>query len=69
MDSCALRVPGFPAIPTGRLCRRRVQGISPHPRDTCLWLEVAPGLAVHRITDIALKASTVSPDIRPDLLQ
>ena len=33
------------------------------PGDVCLWLEVPPGLAVYCITDIALKASTVSPDI------
>jgi len=35
------------------------QGFLPIPGDACLWLEVSPGLAVHRVTDIALKASTV----------
>jgi len=35
------------------------QGFLPIPGDACLWLEVAPGMAVHRLTDIALKASTV----------
>ena len=34
-------------------------GFLPIPGDACLWLEVSPGMAVHRITDIALKASTV----------
>ena len=34
-------------------------GFLPIPGDACLWLEVSPGLAVHRMTDIALKASTV----------
>jgi ethanolamine utilization microcompartment shell protein EutS len=35
------------------------QGFLPIPGDACLWLEVSPGMAVHRLTDIALKASTV----------
>jgi hypothetical protein len=35
------------------------QGFLPVPGDACLWLEVAPGMAVHRLTDIALKASNV----------
>ncbi|WP_254217232.1 BMC domain-containing protein [Synechococcus sp. CCY 9618] len=34
-------------------------GFLPIPGDACLWLEVSPGMAVHRVTDIALKASTV----------
>ena len=33
------------------------QGFLPVTGDSCLWLEVAPGMAVHRVTDIALKAS------------
>ncbi len=35
------------------------QGFPPVPGDSCLWVEVAPGMAVHQITDIALKASQV----------
>lgn len=35
------------------------QGFLPKPGDSCLWLEVEPGLAIHRLTDIALKASPV----------
>ena len=31
----------------------------PIPGDSCLWMEVSPGMAVHRVTDIALKASNV----------
>ncbi|QCU89371.1 BMC domain-containing protein [Thiomicrorhabdus sediminis] len=34
-------------------------GFLPVPGDSCLWLEVAPGMAVHRLSDIALKASNV----------
>lgn len=35
------------------------QGFLPKPGDSCLWLEVSPGMAVHRLTDIALKAAPV----------
>jgi ethanolamine utilization microcompartment shell protein EutS len=35
------------------------QGFLPKPADSCLWLEVSPGMAIHRLTDIALKASPV----------
>ena len=29
------------------------------PGNACLWVEVAPGMAVHRLTDIALKSTRV----------
>ena len=35
------------------------QGFLPVPGDACLWMEVEPGMAVHRLTDIALKATRV----------
>ena len=35
------------------------QGYPPTPGKACLWIEVAPGMAVHRLTDIALKATRV----------
>ena len=35
------------------------QGFLPIPNDACLWLEVAPGMAIHRLTDAALKATHV----------
>ncbi len=35
------------------------QGFPPIPGDACLWVEVRPGMAIHRVTDIALKASQV----------
>src|SRR3569833_1087827 len=35
------------------------QGFLPVPGDACLWLEVSPGMAVHRLTDVALKAARV----------
>ncbi|MFP4560188.1 MAG: BMC domain-containing protein [Thiohalorhabdus sp.] len=35
------------------------QGFLPVPGDSCLWVEVSPGMAVHRLTDVALKATRV----------
>lgn len=35
------------------------QGFLPIPGDACLWVEVAPGMAVHRLSDIALKETNV----------
>ena len=35
------------------------QGFLPIPGDACLWVEVAPGMAVHRLSDIALKRTNV----------
>ena len=35
------------------------QGFLPVPGDSCLWVEVAPGMAVHRLSDIALKETNV----------
>jgi len=35
------------------------QGFLPIPGDACLWLEVTPSMAVHRLSDIALKQTNV----------
>lgn len=35
------------------------QGFLPIPGDACLWIEVAPSMAVHRLSDIALKQTNV----------
>jgi hypothetical protein len=35
------------------------QGFLPVPGDACLWMEIAPGMAIHRLTDVALKATRV----------
>jgi ethanolamine utilization microcompartment shell protein EutS len=35
------------------------QGFLPIPGDACMWVEVAPGMAVHRLSDIALKQTNV----------
>jgi hypothetical protein len=36
------------------------QGFLPVPGDACLWVEVSPGMAIHRLTDIALKSTRVN---------
>lgn len=35
------------------------QGFLPVPGDACLWVEVAPGMAIHRLSDVALKSARV----------
>jgi len=35
------------------------QGFLPVPGDACLWMEVSPGMSIHRLTDVALKATRV----------
>ncbi|MGC9162198.1 MAG: hypothetical protein ACP5F9_01430 [Thiomonas sp.] len=35
------------------------QGFLPVPGDACLWVEVAPGMAVHSLSDTALKKTSV----------
>lgn len=35
------------------------QGFLPVPGNACLWIEVSPGMAVHRLTNVALKATRV----------
>jgi ethanolamine utilization microcompartment shell protein EutL len=35
------------------------QGFLPLPGDASLWIETAPGMAIHRLTDAALKATKV----------
>jgi len=35
------------------------QGFLPVPGDACMWIEVSPGMAIHRLTDVALKSTRV----------
>lgn len=35
------------------------QGFLPVPGDACMWIEVAPGMAVHHLSNIALKKTNV----------
>ena len=36
------------------------QGFLPVEGDACLWVEISPGMAIHRLTDVALKATRVN---------
>ncbi len=39
-------------------------GFLPVPEMASLWVEIAPGIAINRITDIALKATSVVPAVQ-----
>lgn len=39
------------------------QGFLPLPGDTSLWIEISPGIEIHKITDVALKAASVRPGV------
>ncbi len=38
-------------------------GFLPLPGDASLWIEISPGIEINRITDIALKATSVRPGV------
>lgn len=40
------------------------QGFLPLAGDSSLWVEVAPGIEINRLTDIALKATSVTPGLQ-----
>ena len=40
------------------------QGFLPLPGDASLWVEIAPGIEINRITDVALKATAVRPGMQ-----
>ena len=40
------------------------QGYLPVERQASLYIEIAPGIAINRITDIALKATGVEPGMQ-----
>lgn len=40
------------------------RGFLPLPGDASLWIEISPGIEVNRITDIALKATSVRPGMQ-----
>ncbi len=43
---------------------KTARGFLPLPNMAALYVEIAPGIAVNRITDVALKATTVAPAIQ-----
>ena len=43
---------------------KTARGFLPIPGMASLWVEIAPGMAINRVTDVALKASAVVPGIQ-----
>jgi hypothetical protein len=43
---------------------KTARGFLPVPGMASLWVEIAPGMAINRVTDIALKASHVAPAVQ-----
>ena len=43
---------------------KTARGFLPIPFMASLWVEIAPGMAINRVTDIALKASRVQPAVQ-----
>ena len=43
---------------------KTAKGFLPLPGMAALYVEIAPGIAVNRVTDVALKATTVAPAIQ-----
>ena len=39
-------------------------GFLPLPHDASLWIEISPGIEINRITDVALKATSVKPGMQ-----
>lgn len=39
-------------------------GFLPLPGDASLWIEISPGVEINRITDVALKATSVRPGVQ-----
>ncbi len=43
---------------------KTARGFLPIPWMASLWVEIAPGMAINRVTDLALKASKVQPAVQ-----
>ncbi len=43
---------------------KTARGFLPVPAMASLWVEIAPGMAINRVTDLALKASKVQPAVQ-----
>lgn len=43
---------------------KTARGFLPVPYVASLWVEIAPGIAINRVTDVALKATRVSPAVQ-----
>ncbi|MGB3240215.1 MAG: hypothetical protein WBB29_18125 [Geitlerinemataceae cyanobacterium] len=40
------------------------QGFLPLPGDSSLWVEISPGIEINRITDVAVKSTSVRPGVQ-----
>jgi hypothetical protein len=43
---------------------KTARGFLPVPGQASLWIEIAPGIAINRVTDAALKATSVQPAVQ-----
>lgn len=43
---------------------KTARGFLPIPNMASLWVEIAPGIAINRVTDVALKATSVVPAVQ-----
>jgi hypothetical protein len=43
---------------------KTARGFLPIPGQASLWVEIAPGIAINRVTDVALKATEVTPAVQ-----
>src|ERR1043165_8306772 len=43
---------------------KTARGFLPVPGQASLWVEIAPGIAINRVTDAALKATKVQPAVQ-----
>ena len=43
---------------------KTARGFLPVPHVASLWTEIAPGIAINRVTDVALKATKVAPAVQ-----
>jgi hypothetical protein len=43
---------------------KTARGFLPVPHVASLWVEIAPGIAINRVTDVALKATKVAPAVQ-----
>ena len=43
---------------------KTARGFLPVPGQASLWIEIAPGIAINRVTDVALKATRVTPAVQ-----
>jgi len=43
---------------------KTARGFLPIPGQASLWIEIAPGIAINRVTDTALKATRVAPAVQ-----